>query len=81
VRPFRWYNLLNEEATNLLRYPVFFMDRHALKESMNYQETIEYIENQINIIQNYGGIPIILFHNETFSGIMDWKSYDFRNYF
>lgn len=75
VRPFPWYDLTQEKTTSLLRFPVFFMDRHSLKESMSLQETIEYIQQQTLLIQSYGGIPIILLHNETFSNKREWKGF------
>ncbi len=75
VRPFLWYDLENEEITQLMRFPVFFMDRHALNEGMTSQETLIYVQEQTKLIQSYGGIPIILLHNETFSGRREWKNY------
>lgn len=80
VRPFLWYDLSKEEITNLIRFPVFFMDRHALNEKMSSQETARYIREQTQEIQACGGIPMILLHNETFSQRREWKEYFARDW-
>lgn len=81
VRPFLWYDIEKEKVTNLWRFPIFYMDRHSLKEKMNFQETKNYIHEQVQIIQSYGGIPMILLHNETFSEQREWKEFPFRKFF
>ncbi len=81
VRPFPWYDLKAEKMTNLLRFPIFFMDRHALKQGLDFQQTIQYINEQTLLIQSYGGVPMILLHNETFSEKREWKNFHFKQYF
>ncbi len=80
VRPFLWYDLSKEEITRLIRFPVFFMDRHALNEKMSSQETAVYIQEQTKLIQSFGGIPMILLHNETFSQRREWKNYSAKDW-
>lgn len=71
VRPFRWYNVSQEQTTNLLRFPVYMMDRHIFREVI----ASDFIQEQTKIIQDYGGLPMILLHNETFSGIGEWQNF------
>lgn len=75
VRPFLWYDLTNEQITSLIRFPVFFMDRHALIQKMKITEILEYIRQETFRIQSYGGIPMILLHNETFSNRREWSGF------
>lgn len=71
VRPFRWYNIHKEQTTDLLRFPVFLMDRHVFREEI----AADYIQEQTKIIQGYGGLPMILLHNETLSGRGEWAGF------
>src|SRR5574344_228991 len=72
--PVPFFDLTKNETTNLLLYPSVIMDV-SLK---NYQkktisESKEIIDNLIKYYQEFGGVFISLWHNESLSEDKNWK--------
>ncbi|MEN9548395.1 MAG: hypothetical protein RIR12_986 [Bacteroidota bacterium] len=76
--PFYWYDLENEEQTNLLIYPFCFMDANAyyeqkLSAQAAYDEMLQYYHE----VKAVNGLFITLWHNNFlghFSPLKQWKT-------
>ncbi|MFM2337299.1 MAG: hypothetical protein RL115_492 [Bacteroidota bacterium] len=76
--PFYWYDLENEEQTNLLIYPFCFMDANAyyeqkLSAQAAYDEMLQYYHE----VKAVNGLFITLWHNNFlghFSPLKQWKA-------
>jgi hypothetical protein len=73
---FRWYDLSNEEITNLYVHPFSYMDitfRHY--QNLSSSETEIRIADLKNKVQKTRGVFISLWHNESFSNLGKWKNW------
>lgn len=76
--PFRWFDLVRNEETQLVVYPFVAMDvtlRDYL--SLSEDEAFALIEKMWSEVEKYGGNFILLWHNSSFidsEGWSGWKS-------
>jgi hypothetical protein len=62
--PFYWYDLKNEEATNLLVHPFCFMDANAYYEQkQSAEESLQELVRCYQTIQSVNGQMITIWHN------------------
>ena len=74
--PFYWYDLQNENITNLKIYPFAVMDQTLKKYlQLNPDEAIVSIKALINELKKVNGTFISLWHNETLSNFAGWKNW------
>ncbi|TNF45040.1 MAG: hypothetical protein EP310_02375 [Bacteroidetes bacterium] len=74
--PFNFYDLENEETTNLQVVPFQVMDgtlRHYLK--LSPEEAIQETEMLMNEVKRVGGTFVSIWHNETVNDSGEWKGY------
>jgi hypothetical protein len=73
--PFRWFDLVKDEATDLVIHPFQIMDvtlRDYLR--LSPEEAFSKIETMISTIKNVGGTFTTLWHNSSFSEEWaDWR--------
>lgn len=66
--PFYWYDLKNEEETNLLLHPFCFMDANAYYEQkLTPETTLEELKRYLTAVKSVNGKLITIWHN-TFLG-------------
>lgn len=74
--PFSFFNLENNEATNLVLYPNTIMEatfKYYLK--LSPEEAQNEIRNAIDEVYKVGGTFISLWHNESLSDTGNWKGW------
>jgi hypothetical protein len=74
--PFNFYDLENEETTNLLVVPFQVMDgtlRNYLK--LSPEEAFKETEMLMNEVKRVGGTFVSIWHNETVNDSGEWKGY------
>lgn len=74
--PFPFYDLELDAPTDLMLYPVTFMDgtfRDYLK--LNPEESEDMIQRLIAEVKKFGGVFIPLWHNETQGGMGRWAGW------
>jgi hypothetical protein len=76
--PYYWYDLKNEEKTNLLIHPFCFMDANSYYEQkLSAEAAFEELLQYYNVIQSVNGTMVTIWHNdflgtgEEFSGWRD----------
>ena len=75
--PFNFYDLENEEGTNLKVYPFEVMDITLNKyKNYNVTEAISSIESVIEKIKKVNGTFISIWHNEALSDHGHWKGWE-----
>lgn len=74
--PFRWFDLANNEVTNLWIYPFQAMDV-TLKDylKLSPDEAVERVAALIQETKNVGGTFITLWHNSSFSDTEGWQNW------
>ncbi|HYJ63239.1 MAG TPA: polysaccharide deacetylase family protein, partial [Parafilimonas sp.] len=73
---FLFFDLMKNETTNLRLYPFVFMEgtlNDIMK--MNIQEAKQVITKLVDVIKEYHGLFIPLWHNSTLSNIDEWKGW------
>lgn len=76
-KPFRWYDLENEQETTLTLHPFSMMDSTALHHLKITPE--EFVNQSVKIeaaLKAVGGTHSVLFHNESFGGKMEWQGWE-----
>lgn len=75
-RPFYWYNLETNKATELEIHPFSMMDV-AFKEfmQMNTEDAIQYSNEIIKQLREVNGELSFVFHNESLSDYRGWKGW------
>lgn len=74
ARPFYWYDLGKDEATNLLVVPFMFMDTYFRDSDISADEIKTRIKDIISQTQKVNGTLVALWHNNTFAETrIDWK--------
>lgn len=69
--PFRWYDLVAEEETDLTLVPTVFMDRTLERV---YENPTEIVKNLIEETKRAGGLFVGYFHNQTIGAAGDWPA-------
>lgn len=72
ARPFYWYDLAKDEATNLLVVPFMFMDTYFRDSNLLPDEIKARIEEMIVETKEVNGTLVALWHNNTFAETK-WK--------
>jgi hypothetical protein len=63
--PYYWYDLKNEEKTNLLIHPFCFMDANSYYEQkLSAEAAFEELVQYYNVIQSVNGTMITIWHND-----------------
>jgi hypothetical protein len=76
AHPFYYFNLYNNETTELLLFPFCLMDitpMHYM--GLQIDEAKKVVHDQIEVIRKYGGLYISLWHNESLSENGRWKGW------
>ncbi|MDR0604927.1 MAG: polysaccharide deacetylase family protein [Bacteroidales bacterium] len=63
--PFLFFDLQNNKTTDLLVYPLVFME-NALSDMQDPHEIVKYLLPYINEVKRYNGTFVTLFHNQSF---------------
>ncbi|MGZ5254203.1 MAG: polysaccharide deacetylase family protein [Flavitalea sp.] len=75
--PYHWYDLANEKETNLMIYPVCFMEGiYGEVKELSAEEAWDRMEKMIDTVKKFNGKPVVAWHNHTVTdhGIwMGWK--------
>ncbi|MGZ5246435.1 MAG: polysaccharide deacetylase family protein [Flavitalea sp.] len=75
--PYHWYDLANEKETNLIIYPVCFMEGiYGEVKELSAEEAWDRMEKMIDTVKKFNGKPVVAWHNHTVTdhGIwMGWK--------
>jgi hypothetical protein len=77
AQPFRWYDLANEEATQLLVHPFCIMEatcKYYLQ--MSPEQAIDRGLEMKERLQRYGGDFCFIFHNESLGRQTHWRGWD-----
>ena len=75
-RPFKWFDLTNNETTKLNIHPFAFMDG-TLNEYLKLtpKEAIKKIQSLFDEVKKYGGQFSFIWHNETIGNYGIWKDW------
>jgi len=75
--PFKWYNLNEDEVTNLSIYPFCAMDV-TLKDYLQLDgtEALKLCKKMIDEIKLYNGYCSLIWHNSSFFELESWKAWD-----
>jgi hypothetical protein len=74
--PFNFYDLENEETTNLLIVPFHVMDGTLLNYlKLSPEEAFKETEMLMNEVKNVGGTFVSIWHNESVNDSGEWKGY------
>lgn len=75
-RPFYWFDLKKNQATNLLIHPFPAMDTTLKKYmALSPESAMIELDNLVERIRHVGGDFISLWHNETLTDIGEWKGW------
>jgi hypothetical protein len=74
--PFYWFDLQKNERTNLLVYPVTYMDG-ALAEDLKLssEQALEKIKSLAATVKKYNGYLVSIWHNHTVNDHFSWKGW------
>lgn len=74
--PFPWFDLQKNAATELMIYPVTYMDG-ALAEDMKLgpEDAMEKIRSLIATVKKYNGCLLSIWHNHTVNNAFAWKGW------
>lgn len=74
--PFLWYDLSNEQQTDLIIHPFCFMDASAIfGEKLTDEEFYASLNNYVNLLRKKGGQLVTVFHNHFLSDDSSKKLY------
>jgi len=74
--PFNFYDLHEEQETNLRIFPFAFMDVTLMQYAkLTAQEAAIKVETLMNQVQATGGYFCAVWHNESLSGTGKWRGY------
>lgn len=74
--PFHWYDLSNEKETNLVVYPVCFMEGiYGEVKELSAQESWIRMEKMIDTVNRFHGKPVVAWHNHTVTDHGIWKGW------
>ncbi|MGQ9846298.1 MAG: polysaccharide deacetylase family protein [Bacteroidales bacterium] len=74
--PFYFYDLENDKSTDLLVYPMPFIDKTLINSlKLDTQEAMSKIETYIRQIKMYNGVFVSLWHNETLQNNTYWNKW------
>ncbi|MDE3237046.1 MAG: hypothetical protein KGO81_13920, partial [Bacteroidota bacterium] len=81
AKPFYWYDLLQEQKTDLLIHPFCWMDATAsFEERLTAEEAYATLQTFYNLVRSVGGECTIILHNHFLTEQQDWiewrKSYE-----
>jgi hypothetical protein len=65
-KPFLFFDLQNNKTSNLLLYPLLFME-NAFSGIQNPQDIIDFILPYIQEVKRHNGVLVTLFHNQSFN--------------
>jgi hypothetical protein len=72
-----WYDLQNEQQTNLRLHPFCFMDANSFYEQKrNVQQTKQELQHYLNVCKTVNGTMITIWHNDflgTASKFTGWR--------
>lgn len=75
-RPYKFYNLITDEATELMIHPFSVMDVSlAQYQQKTPEEALIQLASLIQNIKNVDGLFVSLWHNESLSERMEWKGW------
>ncbi|MGN6533589.1 MAG: polysaccharide deacetylase family protein [Ginsengibacter sp.] len=74
-KPFYFYDLKNEKATNLKIYPITFMESTVMNNSSNPDEAFQKIMSLLEEVKKVNGTFISLWHNHTISKTEEYKEW------
>lgn len=73
---FLWYDLENEQVTQLRIHPFCFMDTTAFYDSrMSVSEAFEVLEGMSRILEKTGSTLVTVFHNFSLGTSSEWKGW------
>ncbi len=76
TRPFFWYNLKEEKPTQLIVHPFAAMDRTLNKyENQSVQGARLIYAELLSNVQEVDGLFVTLWHNESFSNLLEWNGW------
>lgn len=77
ANPFAWYDLLQEQATQLVVHPFQVMDV-TLKDYMHLtpEQAIDHCLRMRKIVAETGGEFCLLWHNSSFSALWGWEGWE-----
>jgi hypothetical protein len=76
-KPFYFYDLKNEKATEIKIFPITFMESTIMNNSSNTDEAFQKIVSLLEEVKKVDGMFISLWHNHTISDTIEYK--DWKN--
>jgi hypothetical protein len=74
--PFHWYDLSKEKETNLVVYPVCFMEGiYGEVKQLSASEAWIRMEKIIDTVRRFHGKPVVAWHNHTVTDHGEWKGW------
>jgi hypothetical protein len=74
--PFKFYNLVKDETTNLVVHPVTFMDGSFIEDlQLTPADSIQYIKMLVEEVKRVNGELLCIWHNHTVSNAMIYKGW------
>ncbi len=67
-RPYRFYNLVRDEVSNLTIHPFAFMDMASMREANSHEEIVEAALNMWERVKEVGGKMSTVWHLEALTG-------------
>ncbi|MFK7969264.1 MAG: polysaccharide deacetylase family protein [Bacteroidia bacterium] len=76
AQPFPWFDLEQNEATELMLHPTIAMDRTLVDYlKLSPKEALGRVESLMNITKSVGGEFVLLIHNDSLSEFAEWKGW------
>jgi hypothetical protein len=74
--PFKWYDLENEQETNLTIHPFCYMEANSyFEQKMTSNQTEEELQHYYDVVKNVNGQLITIFHNHFLTEQPEWVSW------
>jgi hypothetical protein len=74
-KPFYFYDLKNEKATELKLFPITFMESTVMNNSSNTEQAYQKIVSLLEEVKKVNGTFISLWHNHTISETLEYKEW------
>lgn len=75
--PYNFYDLVNEKELSLKVVPFMIMDRALLDGlKLSAEDAVTETRKLVNVVKNVGGTFVLIWHNESLSGINEWKGWE-----